>query len=145
MIMPLEQRLLATLARPRLYALLLGGFAAFALVVAAVGLFGLLSYSVSQRSRELAIRAALGARRSDIVRLVLRQGLEATLGGMLVGMIAAAWIARALATQLYGVTSHDAVTFVAVPLLVLAVAALACSRPALRAANVDPIRVLRAG
>ncbi len=144
-VVPLGQRLLTTLARPRLYATLLGGFAGFALLIAAVGLFGLLSYSVSQRSRELAIRAALGARRADILRLVLRQGFTVTLSGVVAGMLASAWLTRVLSTQLYGVTPHDTVTFVVVPLLLLVVGALACLMPALRAAKLDPLRVLRGG
>jgi hypothetical protein len=145
MVMPLEQRLFTTLARPRLYALLLGGFAGFALVIAGVGLFGLLSYSVSLRSRELAIRSALGARPSEILRLVLRQGLNVTIGGLVVGVVASAWLTRGLATQLYGITPHDGLTFMGVPLLVLIVGTLACLLPALRAANLDPLRVLRGG
>ena len=140
---PLEQRLLTTLARPRLYAMLLGGFAGVALIIAAVGLFGLLSYSLSLRSRELAIRAALGARRVDILRLMLRQGLSVTLAGVVAGTLASAWLTRVLSTQLYEVTPHDTLTFVAVPLLLLIVGALACVIPARRAATVDPLRVLR--
>jgi len=144
-VLPLEQRLLTTLARPRLYAVLLGGFAGFALVIAAVGLFAVLSYTVSQRSRELAIRAALGARRADILRLVLRQGLTVTLAGLVVGMLASTWLTRLLSTQLYGVAPHDTLTFVLVPLLLLLFATLACFVPARRAARLDPLRVLRGG
>jgi predicted permease len=142
---PLEQRLLTTLARPRLYAMLLGSFATFALVIAAVGLFGLLSYSVSLRSREIAIRTALGARRADILRLVLRQGLGVTLGGVAAGMLASAWLTEAVSAQLYGVTTHDATTFVLVPVLLVAVGMLACLLPARRAATLDPQRILRGG
>ena len=144
-VVPLEQRLLTTLARPRLYAMLLGGFAGFSLLIAAVGLFGVLSYTVSQRSRELAIRSALGARRTDIVRLVLRQGLSVTFAGVVTGMIVSAGLTGVLSTQLYGITSHDTLTFVLVPLLILAVGAVACLTPALRAANLDPLRILRGG
>ena len=142
-VVPLEQRLLTTLARPRLYAVLLGGFAGIALIIAAVGLFGLLSYSLSQRSRELAIRAALGASRVDILRLVLRQGLAVTIAGVVAGVLAAAWLTQALSSELYGVTPHDTLTFVAVPLLLFIVGALACLIPARRAASLDPLRVLR--
>ena len=144
-VMPLEQRMLTTLARPRLYAVLLAGFAGFALVIAGVGLFGVLSYSVSQRSRELAIRTALGARRLDIFRLVLLQGLVVTLAGLAVGLVASTWLTRELATQLYGVTPHDPLTFVVVPLVLLCASALACIVPARRAARLDPLRVLRGG
>ena len=144
-VMPLEQRMLTTLARPRLYAVLLAGFAGFALVIAGVGFFGVLSYSVSQRSSELAIRAALGARRLDIFRLVLLQGLVVTLAGLAVGLGASTWLTRQLATQLYGVTPHDTLTFVLVPLVLLLASAVACVVPARRAARLDPLRVLRGG
>jgi putative ABC transport system permease protein len=145
-VMPLEQRLLTTtLAQPRVYAVLLAGFAAFAVIIAAVGLFGLLSYSVSQRSRELAIRAALGAARVDLFRLVLRQGLGVTLAGIVAGMLASAWSTRLLSTHLYGVSPHDALTFVLVPLLILVFGVLACLVPARRAAGVDAFRVIRGG
>ncbi len=142
-VMPLQQRLLTALARPRLYALLLGSFAAFALLIAAVGLFGMLSYAVSQRSRELAIRAALGARPGDLLRLVLRQGLSVSCAGLAIGMLASVWVMRLLSTQLYGVTPHDTTTFVIVPALLLVCGALACAMPARRAARLDPLRVLR--
>jgi ABC-type antimicrobial peptide transport system permease subunit len=139
----LEERLMTTLARPRLYAVLLGGFAAFALAIAAVGLFGVLSYTVAQRSRELALRTALGARQVDIVSLVLRQGLAVTAAGLIAGVIGSLWLTRAIATQLYGVTTHDGVTYAVVPLVLAGVAALACFGPARRAARLDPLRVLR--
>jgi putative ABC transport system permease protein len=142
-ITPLEQRLLTTLARPRLYSMLLGGFAAFAFLTAAVGLFGLISYSVSQRSRELALRTALGAGWADILQLVLRQGLVVTVAGLIAGMLAASWLARLLATQLYGITPHDPLTLIAVPLALLIVSAVACVIPAWRAANIDPVKVMR--
>ena len=144
-VIPLDQRVRTTLARPRLYAVLLAGFAGFALVIAGVGLFGVLSYSVSQRSRELAIRSALGARRLDIFRLVLVQGVAVTLAGLAAGMLASTWITRQLSTQLYGVTPHDTLTFALVPLVLLLAGALACVVPARRAARLDPLRVLRGG
>ena len=122
---------------------LLGGFAGFALVIAAVGLFGLLSYVVAQRSREIAVRSALGARPSQIVGLVVRQGLTIAVCGIVAGMAAAMVLARSMATLLYGVTPHDTITFIAVPLLLLAVTALACFVPARRAARLDPLRVLK--
>jgi predicted permease len=142
-VVPMQDRMLATLARPRLYAILLGALAAFALAVAAVGLFGVLSFTVAQRSRELAVRAALGARPGDIVRLVLRQGVIVTSAGLTVGLLGSAALARSIGTLLYGVTPHDAVTYVIVPALVMCIAAAACVGPALRAARLDPLRVLR--
>ena len=142
-VMPMQDRMLTSLARPRLYAILLGALAVFALVVATVGLFGVLSFTVAQRSRELAVRAALGARPSDIVRLVLRQGLIVTSVGLAAGLLGSAALARSMGTLLYGVTPHDAVTYVIVPALVICMAAAACFAPALRAARLDPLRVLR--
>lgn len=142
-VLPLEQRLLTTLTRPRLYAVVLGAFAAFAVLIAAVGLFGMLSYAVSQRSRELAIRAALGAQRADLLRAVLRQGLAVVCAGLVAGMLASTWLMRLLSTELYGVTAHDTLTFSLVPLLLFFCAALACVIPAQRAARLDPLEVLR--
>jgi len=113
------------------------------LLTATIGLFGLLSYSVSQRSRELALRAALGANRQRILLLMLRQGLTLTAVGLAAGMLASIWLTGFLSTQLYGVAPHDALTFIAVPLLLLAIGALACLLPAWRAATIDPVRILR--
>jgi predicted permease len=141
--MPLYQRLLTTLARPRLYAVLLGGFAAFALIVAAVGLFGLFSYAVSLRARELAVRSALGARRIDLLWMVLRQGLWVASIGVTIGTAAAASSARLVSSELYGIAPRDPLTFTAVPLALLFVALIACVVPATRAANLDPMRTLR--
>jgi ABC-type antimicrobial peptide transport system permease subunit len=132
-VMTLDARLVGTLARPRLYALVLAGFAGFALAIAAVGLFGVLSYSVAQRSREMAIRAALGARPSDLVRLVLREGLVITAAGAAAGLWIASLLARSLTAFLFGIRPHDPLTFVGVPVLLIAIAALACSVPARRA------------
>ena len=142
-VMTMEERLLTTLARPRLYATLLGGFAAVALAIAAVGLFGVLSYTVAQRSREIAVRMALGARQADIVRLVLGQGLVVTAGGLAVGLLISVLLTRSLTTLLYGVTAHDAVTFVSVPAILIVIAAAACLVPARRAATLDPLKVLK--
>jgi predicted permease len=142
-IMTMEDRLLIGLARPRLYTILVGGFAAFALIVAAVGLFGVLSQTVVERSREIAVRSALGARPSDIVGLVVRQGLTITAAGLTVGLGLSSVLARSMSFLLYGVTPHDRLTYAAVPLLLLVIAAVACVVPALRAARMDPVRVLR--
>ncbi len=144
-VMTMEDRLVTSLARPRLYAVLLGGFAIFALAIAGVGLFGVLSYTVAQRAREIGVRTALGARPLDIVRLVVGQGLAMTLGGLAVGLAASFALVRYLSTFLYGVTAYDAVSFVAVPIVLTAVAGAACVVPARRAARVDPLRVLKAG
>lgn len=142
-VVTMSDRVLTTLARPRLYAALVGGFALFAIVIAGVGLFGVLSYTVAQRSRELGVRAALGASPSAIVRLVLAGGLGVTGAGIVVGLGAALAVVRGLGTFLYGVTPYDALTFGVVPVVLGAVAALACFLPARRAARIDPLRVLR--
>jgi predicted permease len=142
-VMPMADRMSGSLARPRLYAILLGGFAGFALVVAAVGLFGVVSYTVAQRSRELAVRTALGATPFDIVRLVLRQGLAVTLGGLAAGILGSLALMQSIAALLYGVTPHDRLTYLVVPALLVVVSAAACLAPARRAARLDPLRVLR--
>jgi len=144
-IMTMDDRIMTTLAKPRLYALLLGGFAVFALAIAGVGLFGVLSYSVAQRSREIGVRTALGAQTADIVVLVLRQAAAMTLGGLAVGLWASFALVTYLSKFLYGVTVHDWVSFVLVPLVLAMVAGIACVVPARRAARVDPRQVLRAG
>jgi len=143
-IFTMEERVLRGLARPRLYAILLGGFAAFALIVAGVGLFGVLSYVVAQRSRELALRIALGARQIDIVKEVLRQGMAVATMGLAAGLLGSVALTRSIAAMLYGVTQHDVITYLVVPVVLLSVAMIACLAPALRAARIDPIRLVKA-
>jgi predicted permease len=143
-VMTMEDRLLTGLARPRLYAVLLAGFAGLALVIAAVGLFGVMSYTVAQRSRELAVRSALGARRWDIIRLVLREGLGLTVVGLAAGLLLSAWLTRTIAALLYGVSEHDLLTYATVPVVLLLAAAIACIVPARRASRLDPLQVLKA-
>jgi putative ABC transport system permease protein len=144
-IMTLEERVMTTVARPRLYAALIAAFGGFAVVIAAVGLLGVLSYSVAQRSRELALRSALGARPAQLVGLVLRQGLVIAGVGIGAGLLTAALLTRWIAAMLYGVTTGDPLTYAAVPAVLLSVALLACLAPAIRAARVDPLRVLKGG
>jgi hypothetical protein len=140
----MEDRVTRSLARPRLYAVLLAGFAAFALLIAAVGLFGVLSYSVAQRSREMGVRAALGARPSDIVRLVVGQGVAMAATGLAVGLLLCSLLLKPLSALLYGVTVHDPWSYALVAALLLAVSAAACAIPARRASRMDPLKVLRA-
>jgi predicted permease len=142
-IMTMEDRVSASLAKPRLYAVLLGTFAAFALAIAGVGLFGVLSYTVAQRAREIGVRSALGAQVRDIVVLVLRQSMTIAAAGLAVGLTASLWLTSALQRYLFGVTPRDGASFAAVALLLIVVAALASVVPARRAARVDPVRVLR--
>lgn len=143
-IFTMEERLLRGLAGPRLYAILLGGFAVFALIIAGVGLFGVLSYVVAQRSRELAVRTALGARQIDIIKEVLRQGMAVAGLGLAAGLLGSFVLTRFIAAMLYGVTAHDVATYLVVPVVLLLVALAACLAPALRAARIDPIRLLKA-
>jgi putative ABC transport system permease protein len=122
---------------------LIGSFAALALILAIVGLYGLISHLVLQRTREIGIRVALGAQRRDILRLVLRQGILATLAGVAIGVILSLAITRLLSSLLFGVTPADWLTFLSVTVLLLVVAFAACSIPACRATRVDPIVALR--
>jgi ABC-type antimicrobial peptide transport system permease subunit len=142
-VMTMDERLLTSLARPRLYAVLLGAFAGFAMLVAAAGLFGALSYSVAQRTREIGVRAALGARPANIIGLVVRQGIAVTLVGVAAGLGAATALVRYIGTMLYGVTTHDPRSYVLVAVTLAVVAALASAVPALRAAKIDPLRAMR--
>ena len=139
----LEQLLSTSVAPRRFNMLLLGIFAVVALVLAAVGLYGVMSYSVSWRTREIGIRMALGAKRADVLRLVVRQGMTMTLIGLALGLVGAFSISRVLQGLLYGVSSTDPVTFIAVSIMLLVVALLACLVPARRATRVDPIIALR--
>jgi ABC-type antimicrobial peptide transport system permease subunit len=143
-VMTLEDRLLAgSLARPRLYAVLVASFAGLALIVTGVGLFGVLSYTVAQRTRELGLRAALGAGRFELVWLVARQAIGVAVAGILIGLAASMWLTRFISTLLYGVTPSDATTYVAVPVVIALLAVVACLGPARRAATLDPVKALR--
>jgi ABC-type antimicrobial peptide transport system permease subunit len=142
-VMTMDDRLMSSISRPRAYALVLGGVAAFALAIAAVGLFGVLSYSVAQRSREIGVRTALGAGTTDILSLVLRSGMAITAAGLVAGLATAAILVKALSAILYGVRPLDPVTFLVVPLVLALAAALACVAPARRASRIDPVRALR--
>jgi predicted permease len=139
----MADRLTASLAQPRLNALLLGAFAAFALLVAAVGLFGVLSEGVSARRREMGVRLALGATPRELVRLVVTHGLMLTTAGIVAGLAAAALLSGALRALLFGVAVRDPATYAVVAALVLLVAIVVCVVPARRAASTDVLRVLR--
>jgi putative ABC transport system permease protein len=122
---------------------LLGCFAAVALVLASVGLFGVLAYLVSQRTRDIGIRLALGAARHDIVKLIVGQGMMLALGGAVLGITVALASARVMQSLLFSVSPRDPVTFAAVPLVLIAIALVACYLPARRAMRVDPLVALR--
>jgi predicted permease len=139
----LSTRVSASVSQPRFAAATLATFALLAVTLAAIGLYGVLSYNVSRRRREMGIRGALGADRRAIVSLVLRQGILVTAAGLVLGLAGAAAVSRLLASLLFGVTPFDAVAFGTAPTLLLAVAVGACLLPAWRAASVPPTEALR--
>src|SRR5262249_14461465 len=122
---------------------LVGLFAALALVLATIGMYGVTSYSVNQRMGEFGMRLALGARPSDLIRLILGQGMRLSIVGAAIGLLCAAVFGRLLGNLLYGVAGPDPVTFAAVALVALVTAVLACYLPARRAGRADPMRSLR--
>ena len=144
-VMTLEDRMITNLAKPRLYAVVLVVFGACAIVIAGVGLFGVLAYNVAQRGREIGVRSALGARPADIVLLVVRQASVIALVATTIGLWLAYGSTRWLSGFLFGVQPHDPVSFVLVGAVVIGVSAAACVVPARRAARVDPLSVLKAG
>ena len=140
----LDQIVAKSISQPRFYMTLLGIFAAVALVLAAIGIFGVLSYAVAQRTREIGIRMALGAREGSVVRMVVRQAMTLVLTGVLVGTVAALFLSRTMTKMLFSVQPTDPVTFGSVALVLVGVALLACYVPARRATRVDPMAALRA-
>jgi putative ABC transport system permease protein len=130
-------------SRPRFRAVLVGTFAAVALILAMVGVFGVLAYSVQQRVREFGVRIAMGAAASDVMRLVLGSAAKLTLVGLAVGLVAAAALTRYLSTLLYAVKPLDPITFIAVPVVLIITAVVAVAVPAWRAARVDPVVAFR--
>jgi putative ABC transport system permease protein len=139
----LESQLDQRVAQRRFQTWLLALFSALALLLAAVGIYGLMQQSVALRTREIGTRMALGAEPRDVLRLVIGQGMSLALCGVGIGLLAAFGLTRVLTGLLFGVTATDPTTFIAVPLLLLLVALLACYLPARRAAKVDPMIALR--
>jgi putative ABC transport system permease protein len=139
----MEDILAASIGARRFNTVLLGLFAGIATILAAVGVYGMISYSVAQRTREIGIRMALGARRVDVMKLVLRNGMIMALSGVAIGLAGAFALTRLMTTLLFGVTPTDAVTYAIVSASLLAMALLACYIPARRAAKVDPLVALR--
>jgi putative ABC transport system permease protein len=139
----MDQYLSDSIANPRFQSRVLSLFAAIALLLAAVGLYGVMSYAVAQRTHEIGVRVALGARSSDVLKLVVGKGLRLTLIGIAIGLVAAVALTRLLASLLFGVSTTDPATFVIIALLLIIVALLACYLPARRATKVDPMVALR--
>lgn len=140
----MEHIVAGAVARQRFSMLLLAIFAAVALVLAAVGIYGVMSYSVAQQTREIGIRMALGAQRSDVLKMTVKQGLKLVGFGLVIGLVAAFILTRVMTTLLFGITATDPLTFASISLVLLAVAILASYIPALRATKVDPMIALRA-
>jgi putative ABC transport system permease protein len=139
----MDDVLAESLAPQRAPAWLFGGFSAIALFLAAIGIYGVLSYFVVQRRQEIGVRMALGAQRSNVLRLILGQGARLIAIGIAIGIVGGVWAARALTSLLFGVKSTDLPTFIAVSVLLASLALVACAVPALRATRVDPLVVLR--
>jgi predicted permease len=139
----MQDRLYDSLARQRFSSTMLGAFAVFALLLASVGLYGVMSYLVTQSTHDIGILLALGARPENIIGLVVRQGMQLTLIGILAGLSGAAVLTRVIASLLFGVSTRDVATFLVVPVLLAAVAFAATVIPALRATSVDPLVALR--
>ena len=139
----MDQIFSSSVAGQRFNAILLGIFAALALILATIGVFGVINYSVAQRTHEIGIRLALGAQRGDVFRLIVGQGLILALAGVVIGSGGAYALTRLITGLLFGVSPTDLVTFILVAMLVTVVALLACYLPARRATRVDPLTALR--
>jgi putative ABC transport system permease protein len=142
-VVSMDQVITDTLWQQRFNLQLIGLFAGLALVLAAVGLYGVMSYSVAQRTREVGLRMALGAQRRDVIKLIVGQGMRLALCGVGIGLLGAFALTRLLATLLFGVKPTDLLTFTSVAVCLLAVAFVACYVPARRATKVDPLEALR--
>ena len=143
-IVTMEERIADTVWQRRLAGTLFLVFAGLALLLAAIGIYGVMAYTVSQRTREIGVRMALGARSVDVWRLILGQGLKVVVLGVAIGLIAAFALSRVMASLLFGITASDPQTYASVAVLLVIVALLACFVPARRAAKVDPMIALRA-
>jgi len=143
MVRPMNDWVRASAAQPRLNAVLLGIFAAVAVLVAAIGIYGVMAYSVTQRTREIGLRMALGAQRTEVVRLIVREGMILGLAGVGVGLVCAVGLSRVLTTLVFGVQVRDPATFAGVAVVLTVVALAACAVPARKASALDPMIALR--
>ena len=139
----LDARLDAFQAERRFQTTLLMTFSLLALVLAAIGIYGVIQYSITMRTREIGVRMAVGAQRRDIFRMVVGEGLALSVAGMIVGLVGTLWLGRLTSSLLFGVTSTDPLTYAVVSLGLAAVALAACYFPARRASRVDPLTALR--
>jgi putative ABC transport system permease protein len=139
----MDELLVNSIALRRFFMLLLAIFALLALLLASLGIYGVMSYAVTQRTHEIGIRLALGARPVDVLKMILGQGLRTTLMGIVCGLVGAFALTRWLESLVFGVSTTDPLTFVAVPLLLATVALAACAVPARRATQTDPLMALR--
>jgi predicted permease len=140
---PLDEQFGSYLTQRRFQTSLVAGFSVIALLLAAVGIYGLIQYSVAMRTQEIGLRVAIGAQRGDIFRMILGEGLKLSLTGVAIGLVGALWLGGAGSSLLFGVTATDPLTFAVVALLLTAVALAACYFPARRATSVDPLVALR--
>jgi putative ABC transport system permease protein len=139
----MEDYLTASVAQRRFTSLLCSIFAGAGLLLAVVGLFGVMSYSVAQRTHEIGVRVAVGAERTDILRMIVREAMGITAAGIGIGLLGAFGLSSLLKSQLFGVSATDPLTFLGVVTALVVVALLACSIPARRATRVDPMVALR--
>jgi putative ABC transport system permease protein len=139
----MDERIGRSLSSRRFSTVLLGVFASLALTLAAVGIYGIVAYSVTERTHEIGVRLALGAQRRDVIAMVVGQGMTMTAAGTAIGVAAALMLTRLMSTLLFGVSAVDPATFLAIPCLLMAVALVACYVPARRATRVDPLQALR--
>lgn len=139
----MDERIGRSLDSRRFNMILLAVFATLALALAAIGIYGIIAYAVSERTHEIGVRLALGAQRRDVMTMIVAQGMTMTAAGAVAGVAAALLMTRLMSSLLFGVSAVDPITFTAIPLLLAAVALLACYVPARRATRVDPLVALR--